>query len=325
MRDSTIPSSRFFLLILFLIFSFNLALAAEIPTSLIKLQEENQRAASEFLQNASIFVAFIAGITSILSPCILPLFPAYFAITFKQKKKITLATLVFFLGFSIMFMIMGLIATATGDALSTLFKERTWIIPFAGAMFIVLGFVTMLGGGFSGLVIRRKLNNDFIGLFLSGVFFAIGWSACTGPLLAGVLIMTATFQNYATALWLMFWYSLGIFVPLFLLSFFYDRSRLSKINWLNREVVVNIGKTFYTSVSKIVAGVMFLIIGLFFMFFEGTSVINSFDMFGLRQYFYDLQNAALRNATTASYIGASVLVLFIFLLALVLIREARKK
>ena len=75
-------SSRFFLLILFLIFSFSLVFAAEIPTSLARIQEENQRAASEFLQNASIFVAFIAGITSILSPCILPLFPAYFAITF---------------------------------------------------------------------------------------------------------------------------------------------------------------------------------------------------------------------------------------------------
>lgn len=318
-------SNRFFFLILFLIFSFNLAFAADISTSLVRIQEENQRAASEFLQNASIFVAFIAGITSILSPCILPLFPAYFAVTFKQKKKITLATLVFFLGFSLMFMTMGLIATATGGALSTLFKERTWVIPFAGAMFIVLGFMTMLGGGFSGLVIRKKLNNDFVGLFLSGVLFAIGWSACTGPLLAGVLIMTATFQNYATALWLMFGYSLGIFVPLFLLSFFYDRSRLSRLDWLNREVVINLGKTFYTSLSKIVAGIMFLAIGLFFIFFEGTSVINSFDMFGLRQYFYDIQNAALRNSTTASYIGAAVLVLFIFLLAWVLIREARRK
>ncbi len=310
---------------LFFLFISSLALALQLPKGILKIQEANNELAQNFLQNVSFFIAFLAGMTSLLSPCILPFLPAYFAITFKQKRRITLATLLFFLGFSIVFIVMGLIAALTGTALVEVFKSRPFIIMIAGFLFVLLGAMTMLGKSFSGPSFAKRFGDDALGIFMSGIAFAIGWSACTGPLLAGVLIMTATFQNYATALWLMFWYSLGIFVPLFLLSFFYDRSRLSKLNWLNREVVMSIGKTFYTSVSKIVAGVIFLAIGLFFIFFEGTSVINSFDMFGLRQYFYDLQNAALRNATTASYIGAAVLVLFIFLLAWVLIRDARKK
>ena len=320
-------TNKLFVLIIGVIILSSLAYAAsELPPGLLKIQEYNAALAQKFLQDLSFVIAFLAGMTSILSPCILPLLPAYFAITFKEKKRITLATFIFFLGFALVFVLMGILATLTGKGLTSVFKNINWLIPSVGIVLVIFGTMIFLGKGFLGFNIKRKIRTDATGIFLSGTFFAIGWTACTGPILSGVLLMTSTFRNYATASYMMFAYSLGIFVPLFILSFFYDKLRIDKIKWLNKEAVIKIAnKKFNTSIPNIIAGLLFVFIGLIFIIFRGTGVFNSLQMLGLRQFFYSWQNLFIENAGIFNVVGAAVFLAFIILLAFFLAKEVKSK
>lgn len=305
----------------------SLVYAVELPPGLLKIQEYNAGLAQKFMQNISFIIAFLAGITTMLSPCILPLLPAYFAITFKEKKRVTLSTLVFFLGFALIFMLMGLIAALTGKSLAMAFNGASWVIPAAGIVLVIFGIMMIFGKGFAGFAAKRRLRNDTIGVFLSGIFFAVGWTACTGPILSGVLIMSSMANNYFTASSLLLAYSLGIFVPLFLLSFFYDKIGLDKLNWLNKEKIIKIaGKEFHTSTPNIIAGTLFILLGLTFIIFKGTGLVfNSFQMFGLRQFFYSWQNGFIENFKFFNIIGTVVFLAFIALLAYFVVKEIKSK
>src|SRR3989344_4876783 len=96
-----------FIFLIFLL-SFSVIATSHLPAGLLKAQEANQKLASDYLETMTIALVFLAGLTSIFSPCILPLLPAFFAYTFKEKKNITKMTSVFFLGFSLSFIVLGL-------------------------------------------------------------------------------------------------------------------------------------------------------------------------------------------------------------------------
>jgi len=301
---------------------------SHLPVGLVKGQEYNRELAQDMLQNVSFFIAFLAGFTTLLSPCILPLLPAYFAITFKEKKKITLATVLFFLGFAVVFIIMGLLTTLTGKTLVSVFKGIYLLVPAAGVFLVLFGIMILLGKGFSGFLIKKKFRNNPLEVFISGAAFAIGWTACIGPILSGMLLMTSTFGNYIISASLMFAYALGIFVPLFVLSFFYDEIPPDKLTWLKHELTINIfRKKIRTNTSNVIAGVLFVIIGLVFIVFRGTWVVNGLQMLGLRQYFYSLQNLFLQNASTFNMVGIVVFGIFAaFLLYFITIEvEAMKQ
>jgi cytochrome c-type biogenesis protein len=315
-----------FLVVLAFMFANIVFAGSHLPPGLLKAQEDNAILAEEFLRNISFFIAFLAGMTSILSPCILPLLPAYFAITFKEKKKITLATFIFFLGFAVIFILMGLLATLTGNTLITIFRGINWLVPLAGLFLILFGIMIFLGKGFSGFMLKRRYKGDKFGVFISGSLFAIGWTACIGPILSGVLLMTAVFRNYATASYLMLAYSLGLFVPLFILSFFYDKMKLNKLRWLHKEFIIKIyGKRYYSNIPNIIAGLLFFIIGLIFIIFRGTWIFNSLQMFGLREYFYRLQNLFLDNSTLFNKVGVIVFIIFFLILIFILAGEIKNR
>ena len=301
--------------------------AAELPPGLLKIKEYNDALSQKFVQNVSFIIAFLAGITTILSPCILPLLPAYFAITFKEKKRITLSTFIFFLGFALVFVLMGLIAAFTGKSLVMVLSGASWIIPLAGIALVILGIMMLFGMGFTGFAAKRKVRNDSIGVFLSGIFFAVGWTACTGPILSGVLIMSSVAHNYFTASYLMLAYSLGIFVPLFLLSFFYDKIGLDKLDWLNKEKIIKIAnKEFHTSIPNIIAGILFVFLGIIFIIFKGTGLVfNGLQMFGLRQYFYSWQNFFIENFKFFNLVGTGIFLVFVSLLVYFIVKEMRSK
>jgi cytochrome c-type biogenesis protein len=304
--------------------AINVIADSHLPIGILKAQEYNNELAGDIFKNVSFFIAFLAGITTILSPCVLPLLPAYFAITFKERKKITLATSMFFIGFSIIFVIMGLLATLTGKTLITVFDSIDWIVPIAGALLIFFGIMIFLGKGFAGLSVGKKMESNWKGLLASGGLFAIGWTACIGPILSGVLLMVATFNNYGTAVGLMLFYSLGVFVPLFILSFFYNKLHLERIKFLKKKMTIKIGKKeFYTTYPNLIAGIMFVLLGIIFIVFRGTWIVNGFNMFGLRQYFYNWQNIFLENSGTFNIVGFILFAVFVTLLGHFIYKELR--
>jgi cytochrome c-type biogenesis protein len=274
----------------------------------------------------SFLIAFAAGVLGILSPCILPFLPAYFSYTFKEKKNITLMTLVFFTGFALVFVSMGIVAGLIGEQTLIVLQQR-WLVTIAGGVIFLMGGLTFLGKGFGSLIhFDHKFENDVLGVFLMGVAFALGWTACLGPILAGILSMGAILGKVWLAGLLMFFYALGNLVPLFLLSFFYDRFKLSESKLIKGKVIVfNLfGKLREVHSTNLISGLLFMLMGLILVIFGGTGVFNNEDFLGTKSFFYSLQNLLL-GWKYANLAGGVALIVFVAGVGYVVWKEIKKK
>ncbi len=299
---------------------------SEVPIGLQKIIEHNKQQTIDFSVKISFFIAFVAGMLGLLSPCLLPFLPAYFSYTFKEKKNITLMTLVFFIGFSIVFVIMGVIAGFVGER-SMQVIQSDWLVMTAGLFLILFGIMSLFGKGFSSFIkTNKKFKNDVPGTFLFGVFFALGWTACLGPILAGILGIGALLNNIFYSAILLLFYSLGNLVPLFILSVFYDKFNLSRSKFIK-------GKMFKFSIdnkeyrvhsTNLIAGILFILIGGFLLIFKGTGPINAYDLFGTRQYFYSLQDKLLVWDYASSF-GIVVFISFVLVVGGFLWRSYKRK
>ncbi len=191
--------------------------------------------------------AFLAGVVSFLSPCVLPLVPGYVAIisgaSLDQLKssddpnllRRTLIHSVFFiLGFSFVFISLGATASWLGQIL---LSKMSILIRIAGLLIILFG-LHMIGWLKIGFLYRDTRVHDtakpatVIGAFVMGLAFAFGWTPCIGPILAGILAVAAQQDSVARGIGLLAIYSLGLAVPFLLTSLginrflkFYQRFR----------------------------------------------------------------------------------------------------
>jgi cytochrome c-type biogenesis protein len=283
---------------------------SEIPAGLQKIIEENQRFSTEFLAKVTFLIAFLAGVTTLLSPCILPVLPAFFAFTFRDKTQLTKMTLLFFLGFTPIFILLGIAATVAGNFLATLFKNLDFSIMLAGVLLAILGLLTFFGLSFSLSPLQPTAGRkDWVGVLFSGMLFGFGWVVCVGPILSGVLLAASVFHNYFTASVLMVFYSLGVFVPLFIFSFFYDKYNFGTSRWMQGKTIEwkLFGSKMELHSHQMVAGFLLMVTGIIFIFFKGTGAINTWSMFGLKQYFYTVQDFFLENVVLANALGGVIL------------------
>jgi len=179
-----------------------------------------------------VVVAFSAGLFSFLSPCVLPLFPSYLSfitgmsvgdlsgeLTTAARRRVLLHSVTFVLGFSLVFVSLGASFSAAGQVL---FQYRDWIRIVGGLLIIVFGLY--IAGLLSiGLFARtqqwqiREKPAGYIGSFLVGVTFAIGWTPCVGPILGAILSLAGTAETVQRGIGLLIAYSAGLGLP-FLLS-----------------------------------------------------------------------------------------------------------
>lgn len=284
-------------------------------TGLEKIGRYNQERAVFYLQNLSFFVAFIGGMISVLLPCTLAILPAFFAYTFKERKEITKMTLVFFAGFSLIFVILGIFASAIGQTLTSIqVADTKLLVMIAGIFLIIFGIMTILGKGFNFIQIGKKTGHDIFGIFAFGILFGLGWSACLGPILAGILLIASTFQNYFYAGALLFFYSLGLFVPLFLISILFDKFNLTQRTWLRgKEFEIKLlGIPFQIHTTKIIAGILLIASGTVFIVFNGTNVINTLDPLRISVYAYIFEDR-LFEIPHINFIGLVLFILFALL------------
>ncbi len=179
-------------------------------------------------QDVSYGVAFIAGLLSFFSPCIIPMIPAYLMyITGSQldasshvtRRHAFLKTLVFVAGFTVVFLIMGTSASFLGTFFS---KNRLWIQRISGLVIILFGLNLVGVLKLSGLtkVARFRAEakeNSYSGAFVLGLAFAAGWTPCFGPVLASILLYAGASATVAKGFMLLLVYSLGMAIP-FLVS-----------------------------------------------------------------------------------------------------------
>jgi cytochrome c-type biogenesis protein len=199
--------------------------------------------------------AFGAGVLSFISPCCLPLYPAFLSyITgmsveeIKEnnsnmvRRRAILHTIFFLLGFTLIFVAIGFSTSFIG----TFFLQYDDLIRQVGALLIIFfGLVTI--GIIKPSVLMKDMKvlsfrnrpTGFMGSSLIGVGFAAGWTPCTGPILASVIALGVTNPNQA--LFYMLMYSLGFSLPFLVMAFF-----IGKLKWINKYnlIVIKVGGYF---------------------------------------------------------------------------------
>lgn len=195
------------------------------------------------IETPSLFLAFAAGIVSFVSPCCLPLVPGYLATVCGKPvgdRRIDPAvigrSLIFIGGFSFVFILLGLSATAIG---SLLFDNQTLLRKIAGVTILLLGtffiasaFVDRLNRDWRPFNLIERAGNR--GPLFAGVAFAFAWTPCVGPTLGAVLGLASLEGSVAQGAGLLAVYSLGLGLP-FLLSAVAFGATQRSFAWVRRH------------------------------------------------------------------------------------------
>lgn len=214
-------------------------------------------------------VAFIAGLASFLAPCVIPLVPAFIGYisgvsvsdltnpdgSSRYNSKVLVNSLFYIAGFSLVFILLGLSATAISK---TLALNRSLFLQIGGSLIILFGLYSLGAFNFLRFTLKEfqfQLPESlrtirFLGPFLLGTTFALAWTPCVGPILGAILTLAATTQNLAESGLLLFVYSLGISLPFLLIALTLGSSyklllnfgsKLNIITWIGGFLLIIIG------------------------------------------------------------------------------------
>ncbi|MGH7469500.1 MAG: cytochrome c biogenesis protein CcdA [Longimicrobiales bacterium] len=170
-------------------------------------------------------MAFVAGLFSFLSPCVLPLVPSYLGFITgmslddlragSNRKAILVPTLAFVGGFSVIFLLLGASATLLGQLF---LSYRDWIARIGGVLIILFGLHLLGVFRFAPFLRERRLQlesrpRSALGAGLAGFVFGAGWTPCIGPVLGSLLTLAGARANMGNAMFLLAFYSLGLALP----------------------------------------------------------------------------------------------------------------
>jgi|TARA_B100000767_G_scaffold256813_1_gene264177 cytochrome c-type biogenesis protein len=182
--------------------------------------------------------AFGAGFISFLTPCVLPIIPGYISYITgknldeieKDKRVVLIKTILFSLGFSLVFIALGITASAIGNILLFFSNE----LRIAAGLIIILFSLQMLGLlNFSYLNKEKRIQtqnykDNYTFPFIVGAAFAFGWTPCIGPILGSIIALSATEATIGKGILLLSFYSLGLAIPFILSGYYMSRFLSSK-------------------------------------------------------------------------------------------------
>jgi len=236
-------------------------------------------------------LAFLAGILGFVSPCTLPLLPAYFAVTFQSERKRVLAmTIAFMGGLALTFALFGALAGVIGQGLNQVGFSRFELARIGGLVIIFFGLMSLLGKGFTGFQSSARRQASLWGSFVFGATFALGWTSCTGPALGAIttLAINANFgiMSGQSSQWglvlssivLLVIFAMGLGVPLIIVSAFFGRADRNSLFWRilrgkGWEVTL-LGKTLYLHSTTAISGIIFIVLGIL-MFSGRLALLNN--------------------------------------------------
>ncbi len=222
--------------------------------------------------NIGLGLAFLAGLASFLSPCVFSLVPAYIgylggrsvASTIEDERIHRWRTfshgVAFVLGFSVVFVLLGVAASALGGLL---YEVRTWLAKIGGVVVVIFGLhmAHILRIPFLEYDLRPQSQPDqqrgYLSSLLMGVFFSAGWSPCVGPVLGAILTLSLNGGSVSQGASLLTAYSAGLAIPFLVAAL--------GVGWVAR-ILQRHGKVMYY--AEIVMGVILIIVGV--MLFMGT-------------------------------------------------------
>lgn len=189
--------------------------------------------------DVSIWAAFVAGLLSFVSPCVLPIVPPYLCYlagvsveelkgetaTKATSRRVLLSSIAFVVGFAVVFVALGATASIVGKSIAQHFDTLSII---AGVLIIAMG-LHFLGIFRIGLLYREaRVQVDskpagLVGAFVMGLAFAFGWTPCVGPVLAAILFVAGSSDTIWNGAGLLFVYALGLGIPFILAGAFAGR------------------------------------------------------------------------------------------------------
>ena len=221
--------------------------------------------------------AFVAGILSFLSPCVLPLVPGYVSLisgaTVEDLQSnerrllgtVMLHSLTFILGFSVVFIALGAVATGIGQFAN---EYHNLLAKAAGIVVIVFGLHLTGLLKIKALYADKRLHDvkggsSALGSFAVGFAFAFGWTPCIGPILATILVFAGAQETVFKGVLLLAIYSLGLAVPFLLTSLgvdrflgFYTRFRrhLHTVEVVSGVLLIAVGVLIFMNNLKLLSG-----------------------------------------------------------------------
>ncbi|RKP50005.1 cytochrome c biogenesis protein CcdA [Cohnella endophytica] len=222
----------------------------------------------------NLLLAFSAGLLSFFSPCVLPLIPVYLSyligstatdIQTEETKKLLWRAILFILGFSFVFILLGV----SVSSVSRLVSEHLQIVMRFGGLLIILFGLQLTG------VLRIKLlysdtrfapkrtQAGALGAVVLGMAFAAGWTPCIGPILSSILIYASSMSTIGKGVLLLTAYSLGMAVPLLMSALLVDHMRrilrkisrfLPAISIVSGVVMIVMGVLMYTNRLESIVG-----------------------------------------------------------------------
>lgn len=270
--------------------------------------------------NLHLSLAFLAGLLSFLSPCILPLIPSYLSFiggisllelqrNRTMRLSIFLQTLFFVLGFSVVFITLGVLFSSTGGILSNAVQLVNII---AGAVVIFLGF-NFIFDFWKILNREKRVHIDrkpvgFLGSILLGMAFGGGWTPCVGPILASILILAGSSGKMLNGIFLLIAYSAGLGLPFLLAGLFFSQfaRQMEKIKpYLNR--------------IRIASGIFLIMIGILIL----LGRLQRLNIF-LFSSAYTLQAWQESSPLLSRLVLSTLFLIPFFLLLFAYIRRAKK-
>lgn len=231
--------------------------------------------------------AFVAGLLSFLSPCVLPLVPGYVSMISgagveelqtqegKLMRKVMLNSIAFIIGFSVVFITLGAISTEVGQLLA---RYKSLLAKIAGVVIILFGL--HLTGIFriNALYADKRLHSvkggsTMAGAFVIGFAFAFGWTPCVGPILAVILGLAAEQDSVVKGIALLTVYSLGLAMPFLATSLLMERFLKFYSRFRSHMHALEIA-----SGGLMIALGILLVIGKFTLISNHLSFLNRFAM-----------------------------------------------
>ena len=230
-------------------------------------------------------IAFLAGVISFLSPCVLPLIPGYVSMVSKMSfeeltgettegrtSKILIPSLLFVLGFSFVFVTLGASASFFGTFIH---ENKVLLLRISGVIIIVFGLFSMDIIKIPQLYRERRLNIEgsnlgLVGIFLLGIAFGFGWTPCVGPILASILLYASTAEGAGRGAALLFVYSIGLGLPFILTGLALSKA-LTAFGWIKRHYGIY---KILVGGTLVVVGILMVTNSLFYLNIYGQKVLD---------------------------------------------------